>query len=268
MKSIKRFLMVAALAVGVVFSSGCTRITDGEVGVRKTFGGEYEQTELLTGWHQTMVGDVLTFPVRDLAVSVQDMKPLTSEKTALADLDVNVIYSVNPSSVAELYTRKSRSLHTVRDNQVLLMDDYMKTVINAASNKVIVKYKSLEVNDNREAIEADIKETVVEKLKEDKVDDALKISMVQIKGMAPNAQILQSATDLVRAQNDYRIKETEIKTARAEAERMQALAVNSQQSIAYLEAQSKMKIAEAIAAGKVQTIIVPSNMTSLMISGK
>jgi hypothetical protein len=35
------------------------------------------------------------------------------------------------------------------------------------------------------------------------------------------------------------------------------------QSIAYMQAQSQMMIAEAVKNGKVQTIIIPSNLTAL-----
>ena len=42
---------------------------------------------------------------------------------------------------------------------------------------------------------------------------------------------------------------------------MQALAQNSQQSIAYLNAQAQMKIAEAVANGKVQSILIPHGMS-------
>ena len=42
---------------------------------------------------------------------------------------------------------------------------------------------------------------------------------------------------------------------------MQMLANNSQQSIAYMKAQSELNISEAVKAGKVQTILIPHNLT-------
>ena len=46
-------------------------------------------------------------------------------------------------------------------------------------------------------------------------------------------------------------------------ERMAALANNSGQSIAYMQAQSQLMIAEAVKNGKVNTIIIPHNLTML-----
>ena len=58
-------------------------------------------------------------------------------------------------------------------------------------------------------------------------------------------------------------KEVEVKTAEAEARRMAALANNSANSIAFMQAQAQLTVAEAIKAGKVNTIVVPHNLTML-----
>ena len=47
---------------------------------------------------------------------------------------------------------------------------------------------------------------------------------------------------------------------------MAALANQGQQSIAYMNAKAALNISEGIKEGKVQTIVVPSNMTGLMIN--
>ena len=49
---------------------------------------------------------------------------------------------------------------------------------------------------------------------------------------------------------------------------MTALAQNSGQSIQYMQAQAQMKIAEGIAAGKVQTIVVPVDFRGMVNVGK
>ena len=45
---------------------------------------------------------------------------------------------------------------------------------------------------------------------------------------------------------------------------MAALAVNSAQSVQFMQAQAMLNISEGIKNGKVQTIVVPSNFTALM----
>lgn len=260
----KKFLMIAALVVASVFSTGCTRITDGEVGVRVTTTGTIEGAELKTGYHQTLFGDVLEFPVRDITFSLENATPLTAENTPLSDFDVSVVYSLNPNAVADLYTKKARSFHAVDSNKdTMLMYNYVGTLVNNAVQKSVRQYKQLEVADNRAQIEQQIKSIVLESLKAENLENSIVVSAIQVRNIKPNAQILQSATDLVKSQNDLKIKDNEVQIAKKESERMKALADNSGQSIAYMQAQAQLTIAQAVREGKVQTIIIPSNLTAL-----
>lgn len=146
------------------------------------------------------------------------------------------------------------------------MYNYVFTLVNNASYKAVRGYKSLEVADNRAVIEQEIMKNVNEQLKVEKLDTAITLNVVQVRNVQPNAAILQAATEYVKAQNELKIKETEVAIAKKESERMAALANNSVQSIQYMNAQAALNISEGIKNGKVQTIVVPSNMTGLMIN--
>lgn len=260
---------VIPLLIAAVALSACTRIETGEVGVRVDASKRIEGTELMPGsWNQTVVGQVLTFPVKDIVVNIENKNPMTSDNSALADFDITVVYAINPTSVAELYSTKSRSFNAEYKGDILLMYNYMVTLVNNASYKVVRQYKALEVADNRAKIEEQIRDIVNESLKDEKLEGAISLTAVQIKSVVPNAEILKSATDYVKAQNELKIKETEVAIAKKESERMAALAQNSGQSIAYMNAQSQMKIAEGIAAGKVHTIVVPVDFKGMVNVGK
>ena len=58
------------------------------------------------------------------------------------------------------------------------------------------------------------------------------------------------------------------KTAEAEARRMQALANQGAQSIAYMQARAQADIAEGVKNGKVQTIIVPMDFKGMVNVGR
>jgi len=260
-------LAFAIISVAM-FASGCTRITTGEVGVRVNASKEVQGAELMPGsWNQTLVGEVLTFPTKDISVSVENKTPMTADNSALADFDITVVYGINPTSVSELYTTKSKSFHTYdeKENDTMLMYNYITTLVNNAAYKVVREYKSLEVADNRAKIEQQIREVVAEQLKSEKLDTSITLTVVQIRNILPNADILASATAYVKSQNDLKIKQTEVDIAKKESERMAALSANSAQSIAYMNAQAALNISEGVKNGKVQTIIIPSTMTGLMI---
>lgn len=262
---------ISAIVLAVSTLQACTRIESGEVGVRIDASKQISGSELLPGtWNQTLIGDVLTFPVRDIAVNLENKTPLTADNSALSDFDVTIVYSINPSSVSELYTTKSKSFHAydAKTQDTLLMYNYILTLTNNASYKAVREYKALDVADNRAKIEEHVRNTVTEQLKSEKLDTSIMLNVVQVRNVQPNKEILDSATAYVRAQNELKVKETEVAIAKKESERMAALAQNSTQSIAYMQAQSQMTIAEAIKAGKVQTILIPHGMNMFNMPAK
>ncbi len=267
----KSIFKLSAIVLAVATLQACTRIESGEVGVRIDASKQISGSELNPGsWNQTLIGDVLTFPVRDIVVNLDNKTPLTADNSALSDFDMTVVYGITPSSVSELYTTKSKSFHLfdAKSNDTLLMANYITTLVNNASYKTVREYKALEVADNRAKIEAQIRTLVTEQLKAEKLDTSMSISVVQVRNVQPNPEILKSATEYVKSQNEIKIKENEVKLAKLEAERMAALAQNSGQSIAYMQAQANMKIADGILAGKVQTILIPHGMTMFNMPAK
>ncbi len=202
--------------------------------------------------------------MKDISVNLDNKTPMTADNSPLADFDITVVYGLNSTSVAELYSTKSRSFHSEHNGDIYLMHNYMSTLVNNAAYKVVRGYKSLEVADNRAKIEEQIRDTVHEQLKTEKLDNAVSLTVVQVRNILPNAEILQSATQYVRAQNELKVKQTEVEIAKKESERMVALSSNSGQSIAYMQAQANMKIAEGIASGKVHTIVVPMDFKGMV----
>lgn len=260
-----KFFKITAIAAALFSLQACTRIETGEVGVRVNASKQIEGNELQPGgFYQTIVGSILTFPVKDIAVNLDNKTPMTADNSPLDDFDITVVYGLNSTSVAELYSTKSRSFHTEHGGDIYLMHNYMSTLVNNAAYKVIRQYKSLDVADNRPKIEEQIRDTVNEQLKAEKLDASVHLTVVQVRNILPNKEILQSATNYVRAQNELKIKQTEVEIAKKESERMAALANNSGQSIAYMQAQAQMKIAEGISAGRVHTIVVPMDFKGMV----
>lgn len=260
-------LKISIIALAILASTACTRIETGEVGVRLNANKQIEGTEMMPGsWNQTIIGQVLEFPVRDIIINVLDKKYQTSDSAALDDFDVTFVYSINPTSVSELYSTKSRAFHAEGKEGTFLMYSYIETIVNNAAYKAVRKHEALKVADAREVIEKDIFDSITEKLKAEKLEGHIIPGAVTVRSILPNATILASATKYVSAQNELRVKTTEVEIAKKESERMAALANNSTQSIAYMNAQAGLNISEGIKNGKVNTIIVPSNMTGLMLN--
>ena len=147
------------------------------------------------------------------------------------------------------------------------MHAFMSTVVNNAAYKAVRGYKALEVADNRQKIEEEIKRVVTETLRAEKLDQALSVNLVQVRNVLPADDIIASANAVVTAQNALRAKEIEVETAKKEAERIAALNQNSR-AIEYMNAQAQLKIAEGIANGKVHAIVVPYDFKGIVNTGR
>ena len=258
----KRILTLGIL-VGAVLMTGCTRIETGEVGLRVGFDKQVKNEELLPGsFNQILVGDVLTFPVKEVAVKVDDLSPQASDNSTMKDFDVTVIYNINPSQIAELYNTKNKSFHATHNGDTYLMYNYIFNATRNATYKAARKYEALNMGDNRATMEVDIKDAIAKTLADEKLDGTITITQVLIRQIVPADSVVASANELVRAKNETKQKEAEVRTAKLEAERIQALAQNSG-AIQYMDAQARMITAEAakiqaqgIAQFKGQTLVI------------
>jgi regulator of protease activity HflC (stomatin/prohibitin superfamily) len=263
-----KFVKLGTLALLMTGTAACTRIETGEVGVRIGMDKQVQQGELQPGsLNQVIFGDVLTFPVKDVQVDIADMTPLASDNSTVKDFDMAIVYSVNPTSVSELYVNKNRGFHAVTDEgDTLLMYNYIKQLGRNAAYKVARRYESLKMADNRAEIEQLVRQEIVQQLAAEKLDGAINVSQVLVRQILPADNIVASANALVQAQNEQKQKEVEVNTAKLEAERIAALNANAG-ATKYMEATAIVTIAEAVKAGKVNTIVVPYDFKGIIQTG-
>jgi regulator of protease activity HflC (stomatin/prohibitin superfamily) len=261
----KRIFTLSILAAAVL-ATGCTRIETGEVGVRVGFDKQVQSGELLPGsFNQTLIGDVLTFPIKDVNVTLENMTPVAKDNSTMKDLDAVVVYNINPQQVSELYATKNKAFHAEFKGDTYVMYNYIVQNARNAIYKAARKYEALDMADNRGEMEKFIQEEIVRNLADEKLDGSIMISQVLIRNVVPADSVVESANALVRSKNELKQKEVEVKTAEAESRRMAALANNSGASIAFMQAQAMLNISEGIKNGQVQTIVVPSNFNALMM---
>ena len=262
----KRIFTLSILAAAVL-ATGCTRIETGEVGVRVGFDKQVQSGELLPGsFNQVLIGDVLTFPIKDVNVTLENMTPVAKDNSTMKDFDAVVVYNINPQQVSELYATKNKAFHADFKGDTYVMYNYIVQNARNAIYKAARKYDALDMADSRGEMEKFIQDEIVRNLAEEKLDGTIMISQVLIRNVVPADTVVESANALVRSKNELKQKEVEVKTAEAESRRMAALANNSGSSIAFMQAQAMLNISEGIKNGKVQTIVVPSNFNALMMN--
>jgi hypothetical protein len=241
----KSVLKISAIVAALAMATGCTRIETGEVGLRVGFDKQVSGNELLPGsFNQTIIGTVLTFPIKDVSVKVEDMTPLAKDNSTMKDFDAVVVYNINQANVSDLYNTKNKSFHANHNGDVYLMYNYVFNATRNAIYKASRKYEALDMADNRQAMESDIRDIVIKTLADEKLDGMINISQVLIRNIVPADAIVASANELVKAKNELKQKEVEVATAQAEARRIAALNSNAG-AIQYMDAQARMLQAEA-----------------------
>jgi hypothetical protein len=263
-----RFAKIALITATAATLGACSRIETGEVGVRRNMSKEIETTELMPGsWNQIIFGDVLRFPTKDVQADIPNMTPLAADNSTIKDFDISIIYSINPTSAAELYIEKSRSYHAqTEEGETLLMYNYMRQLGRNAAYKVARRYESLRMADARAEIEQLVKQEVINQLAAEKIDSDVIVTQVLVRAITPADNIVESANLLVQAQNENKRKEVEVRTAKLEAERIAALNANAG-ATKYMEATAIVTIAEAVKEGKVHTIVVPYDFRGIVNVG-
>lgn len=264
----KKLFAVLAIAFAVVAGSGCSIVDTGEVGLKRNYDKTIDPVEVLAGdWKQVLVGQLLTFPVKDVAVQVNDLQPLSKDNSTMKDFDVTVVYNINPSSVSDLWINKSKSFHAIdKDGDTLLMYEYIRQTTRNAVYKVSRKYEALTMNDSRSTIENEIRKEITDTFADEKLV-GINISQVQARAIVPSDAVKQSADELVREKNVELKKAVEVRNAKLESERIAALNANKG-AIDYMNAQANMKIADAVLAGKVSSIILPYDFKGIVNAGK
>lgn len=99
----KKVLLSLLLAFGLV---GCTQIDTGNVGVESTLG--QVKNDILppsTLPYFTLFKTVIEVCGSELPIELKDLKPQTSDKINLADLDVDLFYRLNPAKAPEIMAR-------------------------------------------------------------------------------------------------------------------------------------------------------------------
>lgn len=250
----KKLLTTLSVIAMIPLATGCMSVVeDGEVGLRKKWGA-VDPTELRTGPHTTFTSDVLVFSTRENIFTVPDLRPQTKNNTIMKDFDVDVNYSVDPSSVAELYTRYSKSYHEMnKEGEIYPMVGFLRRFVNTAVNKAVRKYEALDVNTSRTAIEQDIMMQLEQVLASQGLSGKIKINSVTVTGVQLPDNLVSSVNRQVAARAEKEAKAIEVETARLESTRISLL--SGQASQAYTEqvrAQADLNRSEAlkIAASK------------------
>lgn len=265
------------LLVGLVIAAttlvGCTRVDDGYVGIQKSSGsGEISDQIVTQGWTQTLTKDVIQASTRNLIIDVS-AKPIVKEGIAMSSFEAKVNYGIVPQMAPMIYRNEKNQHIVTKDGDLYLLGDYVEKMSKSAIADVVRNYAAMEVNNKRDIIEKQIKQTLIAKLEANGKLKYVNINEVNLVAVDPPQSIKDSVEKIVRTENEKKSMQNEVEKARLEKEKNEILASSSgKQYTDLLEAQANLNFSEAakIAASKGQfmPMLVPHGFNGNVTVGK
>jgi hypothetical protein len=206
-----------ALCVGL---SGCGGIINtGEIGVRTTMGDISPQEEG-QGVYLAVFSHVDHYTVKETSIDLNDLTPRAKDKLTLKDLEVSVYYKAVPGTVAKFVSTHAGQSAGFEGEQ--FWRPGYNLVSNLAKGAVydqVRKFDSLELNQKRAELEADITKGTQDALDADPtVKGTFVVTRVVVRKIQTDPTIDQAIQQTVLAQQQLSQKENQAQVAHKDAE--------------------------------------------------
>ena len=205
-----KFSSLASLIAGGILSVILTFVAsyyildEGEAGVLRKFGKVYS-IEVTSGFRfASPVASVVKWPIRLQSTSFS--LPTRTNDDMQLDIDVQVMWSVDPSKLIEVYK-------TIAQDRSTLFEGFVVPSIRSAVRDEIGLYKYTEINSNRKKLGKSVFEYVKDKLAEKHI----LIGDVQIRKITPPQTVDEAVQMKMKAQQDTEAAEYTLEKTKVEA---------------------------------------------------
>lgn len=217
----KLFLKSTAIIAIFASLSACQKVETGQVGVRTTFTGDVKMQELDQGFYTHIFSSIDNYTVKEITVELMDMQPKAKDNLTLADLDLEVYYTIDPSEVAETKVKYSgrdrKSDDGVFGGIWFPAYDLVRSTARAASYNTISQYDSLTIHQQRDKIKEEIRKETQDVL--NRTDPNLfTITKVIIRDVKTDQSIEESIKLAVARNKELEAKEIELDIAKKQVE--------------------------------------------------
>jgi regulator of protease activity HflC (stomatin/prohibitin superfamily) len=205
--------------IAAVIMTGCTQIDTGNIGVEKTLGQVNKET-LAPGVYFTMFKSVTEVSAKELPLSFEDMKPQTSDKITLSDLDVDIYVQIDPSKAVDILTRWPADIsHEHGDDGDRIGMNYVKRQAREAIYNSVSKRSSATVHAERTELAADIVKNLQLDLDESAGKGWFFVRSANVRNLVTDPALEEAIKQAANRNFQIAAKQKEVELARAEAER-------------------------------------------------
>lgn len=145
--------LVAAVGMAAALT-GCGPVIDeGNFGIEKYWGGEYNTQPLLQGWHFNIFDTIYEVYAREMMIPIENAQPKDRNKAKLQDLDINIMVRANPAKAVEFLLKTGDLTTDPNSSRLLLGRTILAKDAQSTIGETIKKFTSEEILGDKKTVE-------------------------------------------------------------------------------------------------------------------
>lgn len=264
--------MKTILMIGLIlFVSACGRIETGHVGVRTDFNKTVEEAELNPGWYGALFTSVTEYSIKEIEITLNDMRPKAKDNLSLADLDVSIFYKASPAKVADMGIKYTGMQERLEAGEWAPSFGLVTRFSRGAVYDEVAKYDSLTVHTKRTELETGILSAIQASLDKDDAG-SITVTKVVVRQLTTDESLEGSIRTTVKVQKEIEAKNQQVLLAVAEARRLnveaEGQAVANRAIAASITPQlielRRIEAMQKFAGEGTHTVVMPSDTRALI----
>jgi regulator of protease activity HflC (stomatin/prohibitin superfamily) len=227
---VKKFFVAFIAALGLLLG-GCSQIDTGNVGVESTLGQVKAET-MPPGVYFTLFKRVTEVVAKEAPVQINDLKPQTSDKITLQDLDMDVYVQINPAKAAAIMTKWPGDMASIdKEDGVRIGFSFVTRQAREAIYSAVARRGSATVHTERAVIAADVVKELQASLDTEAGKDLFYVRSANVRNLVTDPALEANIKAAAQAQFKLQEEKNRLEVARVEAERKRAEAQGEADSI-------------------------------------
>lgn len=221
-------LIILALAASL---AACSQIDTGNVGVESTLGQVKPET-MAPGVYFTAFKRVTEVIAKEMPLQLDDMKPQTSDKITLADLDVDIYIQIDPAKAPAIMTKWPGDVTSIKGEEGSRIGmNFVTRQAREAVYSAVAKRGSSTVHTERVQISADIVSALQADLDASAGQGMFFVRSANVRNMVTDPALEANIKAAAQAQFKLQEEKNRLEVAKVEAERKRAEAQGEADSI-------------------------------------
>lgn len=221
----KRIIAWAFALTALFGLTGCyTQIDTGNVGVL-TVAGQVKPEPLKPDWYFRALGNVTEVCAKEVLLQLDNMRPQTSDKITLTDLDIDIYVQINPSMAPAIMTKWPGDLDSVKGEDCARIGmNYVTRQAREAVYDIATKFGSQTIHTERAAISAGVVQQLQASLEAGGTKGMFLVSSANVRALVTDPALEKNIKDAAAAQFALQKQKNELEVAKIEAEKLRVQA--------------------------------------------